>query len=67
MRFLIAAALFVVSVFALLFGVAERTIWAPPANYSETLETCFLYSPMYPFSLKYYIVFVLFFLFMYFI
>jgi hypothetical protein len=38
MRFLIAAALFVVSVFALLFGVAERTIWAPPANYSETLE-----------------------------
>lgn len=38
MRFLIAAALFVVSVFALLFGVAERTIWAPPANYSESLE-----------------------------
>lgn len=38
MRFLIAAALFVASVFALLIGVAERTIWAPPANYSETIE-----------------------------
>ena len=38
MRFLIAAALFVVSLVALLFGVAERTIWAPPANYSEALK-----------------------------
>jgi hypothetical protein len=35
---LIAAALFIVSVFMLLFGVAERTIWAPPANFSESLE-----------------------------
>jgi hypothetical protein len=38
MRFLIAAALFIVSVFTLLFGIAERTIWAPPANYSESIE-----------------------------
>ncbi len=38
MRFLIAAALFVVSVFMLLFGLAERTIWAPPANFSETVK-----------------------------
>jgi len=38
MRFLIAAALFIVSVFMLLFGIAERTIWAPPANFSESLE-----------------------------
>lgn len=38
MRFLIAAALFIVSVFMLLFGVADRTIWAPPANFSESLE-----------------------------
>ncbi|MEY4639891.1 MAG: hypothetical protein RLY13_889, partial [Actinomycetota bacterium] len=38
MRFLIAAALFVVSVFSLLFGLAERTIWAPPANFSESIE-----------------------------
>jgi hypothetical protein len=38
MRFLIAAALFIVSVFLLLFGLAERTVWAPPANFSETLK-----------------------------
>ena len=38
MRFLIAAALFVVSVFMLLFGLAERTIWAPPANFSEIVK-----------------------------
>jgi hypothetical protein len=38
MRFLIAAALFIISVFMLLFGLAERTIWAPPANFSESLE-----------------------------
>ena len=38
MRFLIAAALFVVSVFTLLFGLAERTIWAPPANFTESIE-----------------------------
>lgn len=38
MRFLIAAALFILSVFMLLFGLAERTIWAPPANYSETIQ-----------------------------
>lgn len=38
MRFFIAAALFVASVLSLLLGVAERTIWAPPANYSETIE-----------------------------
>ncbi len=38
MRFLIAAALFILSVFMLLFGLGERTIWAPPANYSETLK-----------------------------
>ena len=38
MRFLIAAALFVVALFSLLFGVAERTVWAPPAAYTETLK-----------------------------
>ncbi len=38
MRFLIAAALFVISVLMLLFGLAERTIWAPPANFSESVE-----------------------------
>lgn len=38
MRFLIAAALFILSVFMLLFGLAERTIWAPPANFSESIE-----------------------------
>lgn len=38
MRFLIAAALFILSVFMLLFGLAERTIWAPPANYSASLK-----------------------------
>ncbi|CAB4620014.1 MAG: hypothetical protein F2599_02615 [Actinobacteria bacterium] len=38
MRFLIAAALFVVSIVVLLLGVAERTIWAPPLAYNQTLE-----------------------------
>ena len=38
MRFLIAAALFLISMVGLLLGVAERTIWAPPANFSEQLE-----------------------------
>lgn len=34
MRFLIAALLFVLSVAALLVGIGQRTVWAPPANYS---------------------------------
>lgn len=33
MRFLIAAALFVISVFMMVFGLAQRTIWAPPASH----------------------------------
>lgn len=38
MRFLIAAALFVMALFSLLLGVAERTVWAPPAAFTETLS-----------------------------
>jgi hypothetical protein len=38
MRFLIAAAMFVVSVLLLLTGVAQRTIWAPPANVSISVK-----------------------------
>ncbi|MSZ23305.1 MAG: hypothetical protein F2610_03415, partial [Actinobacteria bacterium] len=38
MRFLIAAGLLVLSLLALLFGIAERTVWAPPANYTKVLE-----------------------------
>ena len=33
MRFLIAAALFVVSVVSLVLGLGDRTIWAPPASH----------------------------------
>ena len=38
MRFLIAAGLLVLSVLALLFGIAERTVWAPPPNHTEIIE-----------------------------
>ena len=38
MRFLIAAALFVISLFALLIGIAERTVWAPPPAFIEVLN-----------------------------
>ena len=37
MRFLIAATLFIVSISLLLLGLAQRTIWAPPAVYSINL------------------------------
>ena len=38
MRFLIAAGLLVLSLLALLFGIAERTVWAPPPNHTEIIE-----------------------------
>lgn len=38
MRFFIAAGLFVASVLTLLLGLAERTIWAPPENYTKSLK-----------------------------
>ncbi|MEO0027117.1 MAG: hypothetical protein RL716_448 [Actinomycetota bacterium] len=38
MRFLIAAALFVTSVFLLLFGLAQKTIWSPPESYSLSIS-----------------------------
>ena len=38
MRFLIAAVLFVGALFAILFGLALRTIWAPPESYTLTLQ-----------------------------
>ena len=41
MRFLIAAALFIASVFLLLAGLAQRTIWAPPAEIRQTLQSEF--------------------------
>ena len=37
MRFLIAAALFIVSISFLLLGLAQRTIWAPPAVFAVNL------------------------------
>ena len=37
MRFLIAATLFVVSISFLLLGLAQRTIWAPPAVFAVNL------------------------------
>ena len=37
MRFLIAATLFIVSISFLLLGLAQRTIWAPPAVYAVNL------------------------------
>ena len=37
MRFVIAAALFVLSVVALLVGLAERTIWAPAPTIAKTI------------------------------
>jgi hypothetical protein len=37
MRFLIAATLFIVSVSFLLLGLAQRTIWAPPAVFAVNL------------------------------
>ncbi|WP_296630000.1 hypothetical protein [Rhodoluna sp.] len=38
MRFLIAAALFMISVFLLLGGLAQRTIWAPPTEIRQSIE-----------------------------
>jgi hypothetical protein len=38
LRFLIAAGLLVLSLLALLFGIAERTVWAPPANHIKAIE-----------------------------
>jgi hypothetical protein len=38
LRFLIAAGLLVLSLLALLFGIAERTVWAPPPNHTEIIE-----------------------------
>jgi hypothetical protein len=38
LRFLIAAGLLVLSLLALLFGIAERTVWAPPPNHTEIVE-----------------------------
>ena len=38
MRFLISAMLFVAAVVSLLYGIAERTIWAPPANNSMQVQ-----------------------------
>ena len=37
MRFLIAATLFIVSISFLLLGLAQRTIWAPPAEFAVNL------------------------------
>ena len=47
MRFLIAAALLVVSLAMLLLGFAQRTIWAPPASVSMSVD----YVPNSPFTL----------------
>lgn len=38
MRFLISAALFVVSILLLLVGLGQRTIWAPPPSVSMSIE-----------------------------
>ncbi|MEN9970338.1 MAG: hypothetical protein RLZZ229_546 [Actinomycetota bacterium] len=38
MRFLIAAASFILSILLLLTGFAQRTIWAPPANISTSVS-----------------------------
>jgi hypothetical protein len=38
MRFLLAAALFIVAISLLLVGLAQRTIWAPPATFSVSLK-----------------------------
>ena len=38
MRFLLATALFIVSISLLLVGLAQRTIWAPPATFSVSLK-----------------------------
>lgn len=38
MRFLVSAALFVVSVVLLLVGLGQRTIWAPPPSVSMSIE-----------------------------
>jgi hypothetical protein len=37
MRFLLAAMLFILAISLLLLGLAQRTIWAPPDNYSVNL------------------------------
>jgi len=47
MRFLIAAAMFVVSVFLVLFGLGQRTIWAPPTSVSISVK----YSSAGPFAI----------------
>jgi hypothetical protein len=38
MRFLLATALFIVSISLLLVGLAQRTIWAPPATFTVSLK-----------------------------
>jgi hypothetical protein len=38
MRFLIAALLFILAISLLLLGLAQRTIWAPPDNFSVNLS-----------------------------
>jgi hypothetical protein len=38
MRFLLAALLFILAVSLLLLGLAQRTIWAPPDNFSVNLS-----------------------------
>jgi hypothetical protein len=38
MRFLVSAALFVVSITLLLIGLGQRTIWAPPPSVSMSIE-----------------------------
>ena len=37
MRFLLAALMFILAISLLLLGLAQRTIWAPPANFSVNL------------------------------
>jgi hypothetical protein len=39
MRFLLAAVLFILAISLLLLGLAQRTIWAPPDQYSISLNT----------------------------
>jgi hypothetical protein len=38
MRFLLAALLFILAISLLLLGLAQRTIWAPPDNFSVNLS-----------------------------
>ena len=38
MRLLIAIGLFMLSLVLLMLGIAQRTVWAPPANYKLAVE-----------------------------